>query len=170
MPTLGANTVTIHRGRVLLIRRADLPVWCLPGGAVDPGEMLEAAAVRETLEETSVEVELTRLVGVYSRPHWTRGGDHEAVFAASPRNGLPAVRDGEASDVRYFSRNAMPESLVAWHRRCIDDAFEGKSGLTTHSQLRWPFPDMTLQQLRDEYRAGRLSEAAVLQAFCRRAQ
>lgn len=57
-----------NAGRVLLIERADNGQWALPGGGQEVGESTPAAAVRETLEETGVDVEITGLVGIYSYP------------------------------------------------------------------------------------------------------
>src|SRR5574339_1178593 len=57
-----------EQGRVLLTRRTDTGQWCLPGGAVDPGESVEEACEREVLEETGLRVRVKRLVGVYSHP------------------------------------------------------------------------------------------------------
>ena len=65
MPTLGVNIAIIPDDKILLTERTDFEVWCLPGGEVEPGESLAQAALRETREETGLEVELTRLVGVY---------------------------------------------------------------------------------------------------------
>ena len=55
----------------ILIKRGNEPFknyWALPGGFVDYGECVEDAAVRVALEETSINVELEKLVGVYSDP------------------------------------------------------------------------------------------------------
>ena len=52
-----------------MIRRANEPglgLWSLPGGYVDRGELVEAAAAREVLEETGLKVNVTALVGVFS--------------------------------------------------------------------------------------------------------
>jgi 8-oxo-dGTP pyrophosphatase MutT (NUDIX family) len=54
------------RRRVLLTRRADNGEWCLPGGAMEAGESVEEACVREFYEETGLIVRPVRLVGVYS--------------------------------------------------------------------------------------------------------
>ena len=56
-------------GRVLLIRRTDNGLWALPGGAQEIGEYVAQAAVRETREETGVDIEVTGLVGIYSNPN-----------------------------------------------------------------------------------------------------
>ena len=55
-------------GRILLLRRKDNELWALPGGVMQPGETIAAAAVREAKEETNIDVEITGLVGVYSDP------------------------------------------------------------------------------------------------------
>ncbi len=66
-----ASTIPFDDGRILLTRRAIHPghgKWTFPGGFVDWGEPVEAAAIRETLEETGLTVSLHGLVGVYSYP------------------------------------------------------------------------------------------------------
>src|SRR5215510_10165917 len=56
-------------GRWLLIRRADTGTWALPGGTLEWGETLRSGIVRELEEEAGVtEVEIERVVGVFSRP------------------------------------------------------------------------------------------------------
>lgn len=55
-------------GAVLLIQRSDNGNWALPGGAMDPGESMTDAAVREVEEETGVWCEITGIVGVYTDP------------------------------------------------------------------------------------------------------
>src|SRR3712207_1046342 len=82
MTIMGAAVAIIRDGRILLTKREDFEVWCLPGGHVDPGESVAAAAIREAREELGLEVRLTRLVGIYSKPNWPNGGMHIVVFAA----------------------------------------------------------------------------------------
>ncbi|MGI8650210.1 MAG: NUDIX domain-containing protein, partial [Rubrobacter sp.] len=70
-PKLTVDIVLPQSGGVVLIRRRNEPFegqWCLPGGFVEVGESVEAAAVREMREETGLDVKLERLVGVYSDP------------------------------------------------------------------------------------------------------
>ncbi len=54
------------REKVLLTKRADNGLWCLPGGKMEPGETIGECCHREVLEETGLEVDTKRLVGVYS--------------------------------------------------------------------------------------------------------
>jgi ADP-ribose pyrophosphatase YjhB (NUDIX family) len=127
--------------RILLIKREDFEVWALPGGAVDAEESLAQAAVREAREETGLLVSLTRLVGVYSRPHWDHGGDHVVLFAAASIGGvLLQDADGEVLEARSFARHELPEALVPWHRQRLCDALDGVGGGVAWSQATiWPF-------------------------------
>src|SRR3954467_3599846 len=100
--------VTNECGDVLLIRRTDNENWALPGGAMDIGETIAQAGVRETLEETGVECEIVRLVGIYTDPRhvilYTSDGEVRQecslVFAARAVGGGPAP-SSESSDVRW---------------------------------------------------------------------
>jgi len=70
-PLLAADAVILCGGRIVLIRRSNPPFqgcYALPGGFVEVGETVEAAAVREAREETGLDVELLGLVGIYSDP------------------------------------------------------------------------------------------------------
>jgi len=70
-PKLVAGTIPARDGHILLVRRNIEPAkgkWTFPGGFVDWGESVPAAALRETLEETGLTVALEGLVGVYSYP------------------------------------------------------------------------------------------------------
>lgn len=88
---LAVNVAVIDaHNRVLLTRREDFEVWCLPGGSVEEGESLAADAVREVSEETDLTVQLTRWVGIYSRPKL--GGYHSAALFAAARRGVAAGR------------------------------------------------------------------------------
>ena len=70
-PKVVAGTIPEQEGRILLTRRSINPgrgLWTFPGGFVDFGESVTDAAMRETLEETGLKVELTGLHNVYSYP------------------------------------------------------------------------------------------------------
>lgn len=71
-PKVVGATIPVADGRVLLVRRNIQPSkgkWTYPGGFVNWGETVTAAALRETLEETGLRVAVDGLVGVYSYPH-----------------------------------------------------------------------------------------------------
>ncbi len=140
MPSLGVNIAIVEAGRVLLTRREDFEVWCLPGGQVDDGESLAAAAVREVYEETGLDVSLTRFVGIYSMPHWFSGGAHLALFAAQPVGGALRLNPAEVVEANYFSADALPEPILWWHRQQILDALNGVgNGVAWYQAVAWPF-------------------------------
>ena len=97
-------------GELLLIRRTDNDNWAMPGGAMDLGETIADAAVRETLEETGMECEIVRLVGVYTNPRhvmlYTSDGEVRQecslVFEARPKRG-ELTPSSESSEVRWVA-------------------------------------------------------------------
>ena len=113
-------------GDIVLIRRRNPPPgWALPGGFVEYGETLEAAAVREAREETSLEVELTRQFHTYSDPaRDPRGHTISTVFIGRAR-GTPRARD-DAREIGTFRRESLPEPLAFDHGRILDDYFTGR--------------------------------------------
>ncbi|HEX2066166.1 MAG TPA: NUDIX domain-containing protein [Candidatus Thermoplasmatota archaeon] len=133
----------IREGRVALQLREDSRLWCLPGGAVEPGETLAQAAVREVREETGLEVRLRRVVGVYSRSRWLDGGNHSVLFAATPVGGdLRRFAAAETLDARFFAPTALPSTLLWWHRRMIEDAVAGVGAAVAWAlNVVWPFEE-----------------------------
>jgi ADP-ribose pyrophosphatase YjhB (NUDIX family) len=57
-----------EQGHILVVKRREFPVWDLPGGFSDLGETATHTAIREVQEETGLEIELVRTLGVYSDP------------------------------------------------------------------------------------------------------
>ena len=100
--------VTDDQDRILLIRRTDNSNWAVPGGAIDLGESVAQAAVRETLEESGVECAITGIVGIYSDPKhvilYTSNGEARQEFSivltARPLAGRPTP-SSESSEVRW---------------------------------------------------------------------
>jgi ADP-ribose pyrophosphatase YjhB (NUDIX family) len=124
MFTLGAFAVIAdEQGRVLLCRRRDRPVWNLPGGGVQPGEMPDEAAIRETREETGLEIRIDRLTGVYGK---TNRDDLVFVFRATVIGGQLQTTD-EAERCEFFAVAAMPDDTLVTHRERIQDAMAGQS-------------------------------------------
>jgi ADP-ribose pyrophosphatase YjhB (NUDIX family) len=106
-----ANVAVINgAGEILLIRRSDNDNWALPGGAVDLGESLPHAAVRETKEETGVDCEVTGLSGIYTDPRhvllYTSNGEvrqeFSIVLTARATGGQPTP-SSETSEVRWVA-------------------------------------------------------------------
>ncbi|BEL04468.1 NUDIX domain-containing protein [Actinoplanes sichuanensis] len=106
-----ANAVVVNdSGEILLIRRSDNGNWALPGGAMDLGESLPQTAVRETAEETGIDIVITGLVGIFTDPRhvilYTSNGEvrqeFSIVFTAQPVGGEPTPSE-ETTEVRWAS-------------------------------------------------------------------
>jgi 8-oxo-dGTP pyrophosphatase MutT (NUDIX family) len=129
MPVLmpGVTAVILDdQRRVLLMRSRDDGRWYLPGGAMDPNEQPAQSIIREVHEETGLHVEPQRIIGVYSEPA-TRYPNGDVVlyvtitFACGVRAGTLHLNDGEATELRHFSADELPE-LPSSHRMAIEHA------------------------------------------------
>jgi ADP-ribose pyrophosphatase YjhB (NUDIX family) len=138
MPELSVVVAVIRGDAVLLTKREDFDVWCLPGGGPDANEPLDQAARREVREETGIEVALTRLVGICTKPFWGANGTHSIVFAARPLGDSFEPHPGEVADLGYFPHGQLPEPLLFEHRHYIQAAFAGSTGLVWHNPVRTP--------------------------------
>jgi 8-oxo-dGTP diphosphatase len=168
MATFGVSVAVIQNRQILLTQRSDFPIWVLPGGAVDDGESLAQAAIRETREETGLEVELTRLVGVYSRPHWRYGGDHSTLFAARPIGGNLCTVTDETLDAGYFDPNELPDTLGWWHRQRVLDAFGDGVSVVRLQDIAWPFGEVTdTEEIRKLLEEGSASLSELFDQLCR---
>ncbi|MCM3883898.1 NUDIX domain-containing protein [Frankia sp. R82] len=67
VPSVTAVVVD-ESNRILMVHKTDNNLWALPGGGMDLGESITDAAVRETKEETGIDIEVTGLIGVYTNP------------------------------------------------------------------------------------------------------
>jgi ADP-ribose pyrophosphatase YjhB (NUDIX family) len=106
--------VTNDAGDILMIRRSDNDNWAVPGGAIDLGESLPQAAIRETLEETGITCEITGLVGTYTDPRhvilYTSNGEARQEFSivltGRAITGEPTPSD-ESREVRWMPRGEV---------------------------------------------------------------
>ena len=106
-----ASAIVLNQeGKILLQLRSDTHVWALPGGAMEIGETIGQAAVRETKEETGLDVEPEYIVGVYTNPNHVVGFPNGEVrqqfslcFACRLVGGDIKVSN-ESTEVGFFSR------------------------------------------------------------------
>ena len=113
-PKLAVGTI-IHddNGRVVLVKRAIEPgygKWVFPGGYVDRGEEVQAAAIREAREEVGLDVRIDRLINIYSYAGRT---PVIVVYAATMTGGCLAC-DDEGLEARFFTPDTIPWDELAF--------------------------------------------------------
>ena len=117
---VGVDTVVYKDGKVLMIKRAtdpDAGKYALPGGYLDKGESAELAAAREVKEETGLEVEIIKLIGVRSDPARYRQ-IVEIGFVGKVIGGQEMAGDGVAA-IEWFDPNQLPEEISMDHGKII---------------------------------------------------
>jgi 8-oxo-dGTP diphosphatase len=128
MPAVSAIIVN-DRGEVLLHRSKDDGKWYVIGGALDPGEEVAHAVIREVFEETGLIVQIEKLSGVFVDPVVRYGNGDEVFYVATtflcrPVGGQLRIGDDESLEVRYFRPDELPE-LMPTHRQRIETALAG---------------------------------------------
>lgn len=117
------------KNQILLVKRKDNDLWCMPGGFMELGEQVRDAVLREVKEETGLTAEIIRMTGVYSHPNDSLyihlGSQYQIVALVF----LGRVVEGEFEEnpetygFRFFDIDSLPP-LVESHRQRIADALE----------------------------------------------
>ncbi|MFB2772995.1 NUDIX domain-containing protein [Pelatocladus sp. BLCC-F211] len=106
---------------IVLIERHNPPLgWAIPGGFVDYGETVEAAARREALEETGLEVELIEQFHVYSDPARDRRKHTISIVFLATAKGEPQAGD-DAKGIEFFESWRVPDNLCFDHDTILRD-------------------------------------------------
>lgn len=115
-----------EKGEVLLQKRGDSGMWGFPGGAIEPGETPQMAAIREVKEETGLDVEAGRLIGVYTELDMTYPNGDAAqsiciVYELSLLGGEMLCDQNETLALKYFPLHAVPPLFCRQHEEILRD-------------------------------------------------
>ncbi len=118
-----AITIVLNdeRTEVLLVKRKDIPVFVLPGGGIEAFETDEEAAIRETLEETGMNVRIVRKTGEYSPINRLAAKTH--VYECRVVSGTPVLSD-ETNQIAFFHVSNLPKTFFSVHLDFLKDALE----------------------------------------------
>jgi len=126
-PKVAATCIVERQGTVLMVRRAVEPgigLWSMPGGYVDRGEVVEEAAAREVLEETGLEVEVERLVGLFSE----RGQPVMVAAFAARETGGSLAAGPETYEVGFFPLGSLPELAFPRDHKILESWLATRDG------------------------------------------
>lgn len=119
LPTVDV-IIELPEGIVLIERQNEPFGWAIPGGFVDYGESLEDAAVRESLEETSLRTAQLRLLGCYSDPARDARSHNISTVYVATATGTPKAGD-DTANLAVFSIDSLPQPLCFDHAKILSD-------------------------------------------------
>jgi ADP-ribose pyrophosphatase YjhB (NUDIX family) len=135
---LGCSAVIFDpsREKVLLTQRTDNGQWCLPGGRVEAGESVAEACIREVLEETGLQIQIVRLIGVYSDPNKLviyPDGNKAHIIALSFEGEVVGGVLGGSNETTAWGYFSLPQAesleMLAGHLERIHDSFSGQGSV-----------------------------------------
>jgi len=135
-PLVTVDIIIEIKSGIILIERQNPPHgWALPGGFVDCGESLEASAVREAKEETSLDIQLVEQFHTYSDPG--RDPRHHTVTTVFIAKGFGTPKSADdAKNIGLFNKENLPGPIVFDHEKIIDDYFQYKNGVLKRDIFR----------------------------------
>ena len=126
--TFAGGCIFNDKGEILLQRRGDTNKWGFPGGAVEIGETPQMTAVREAKEETGLDVEVGKVIGVFTdlNIRYSSGDEAQSIVIAYellPVRGELYCDQIETKELRYFSKDEKPELFTKSHDDLWNEIF-----------------------------------------------
>jgi len=126
-PTLTVDAIIkVNDDKIVLVKRKNPPYkgwWALPGGIVEYGETVEEAVKREVCEETGLEIEIEKLVNVYSDPKRDPRGHFISICFLCRKTGGTLRAATDAANVSTFSLKEVKNLKLAFdHKKMLEDA------------------------------------------------
>lgn len=126
-PTLTVDAIIkVNDDKIVLVKRKNPPYkgwWALPGGIVEYGETVEEAVKREVCEETGLEIEIEKLVNVYSDPKRDPRGHFISICFLCRKIGGTLRAATDAANVSIFSLKEVKNLKLAFdHKKMLEDA------------------------------------------------
>jgi len=137
--SVGVGVIVAYDGLVLLEKREDCGMWGCPGGRIDPGESITQTAIRETKEETNIDIKVDRLFGIYTDPQYGTVrrylGDSYSqqiidIYLLARPLSFEIKKSPESLDVKFFELNDLPPNIVPYSTEVIDDYKKRESNIT----------------------------------------
>lgn len=149
MRMTASSIVVNEAGELLLIERHDIHTFDVPGGGLEKGELPTEAAVRETREETGLEVQATQLLGLY---HWPNEPNAylSFYFRCKLIGGTPQTSE-ETLTVDFFAPDTLPKRMLPMHRQRIGYSLNHEG-----QRPYWTTQPMTLVQKAGKRVLGRI--------------
>ncbi len=123
LPALAVDIIIFFDNKLILIKRGREPFkdsFAIPGGFVEYGETVENAAIRESKEETGLDITKLTLLGVYSKPDRDPRGHTVSIVFHGIGSGTPKAGD-DAKELGLFDLNQIPKNLAFDHNKIIQD-------------------------------------------------
>ena len=124
---VGVGAFIINDNNELLLQKRAVPAekdhWCIPGGRLELFETLENAVIREAKEETDLDIEVLKIMGVCNHiikeeeAHWIA-----TSYLCKIKNGEPKIMEPDkASDMKWFSLDKLPDKLTITTKKALED-------------------------------------------------
>ena len=124
---VGVGAFILNENNELLLQKRAVPAekdhWCIPGGRLEMFEKLEDAVIRETKEETDLDIEIVKLMGICDHiiedenAHWVA-----TSYLCKIKNGIPKIMEPDkASDLKWFALDKLPDKLTITTKKALSD-------------------------------------------------